>query len=293
MVKVGIEGVVEKCGDGHGADPSGDRSDGSADGGRLLKSDVSFEFAVGAPGDADVNDCSSGLDVVAADHLRPSERGDENVGLPGHGGKIRSLAVADGDCRVAVKKEKGHRAADDEASTDHDGVFPGNGDPRAVEKRNDSPGCAGDKSRLSCHETSEVGRMKAVYVLVGGDPGEDGLLFDPGGEGKLDKDSVDGRIAIESVDQREKLSGRGLGLQVVVGGVYANLFAGVALVGDIGLAGRVGSHENDRKPRRTSGFRGKLCHLAGLFFVKCGRKGLSIKNLCHGAVTFLSVRGSS
>ena len=71
--------------------------------------------------DAHVDDDGSGLHHISSDELGLADGGDKNIGLPGNGGQICGLGMADGDGGVgpglALHGEQGGGFADDETAS--------------------------------------------------------------------------------------------------------------------------------------------------------------------------------
>ena len=117
----GDEVLREQDGDGHRADPAGHRRDRAGDlagarRNRRRRRKSCRRLAV----DADVDHGRAGLQPVAPDHLRPADRGDDDVGAADDVGQVAGAAVGDGDGAILAEQQLRHRLADDvRAADDH------------------------------------------------------------------------------------------------------------------------------------------------------------------------------
>ena len=63
--------------------------------------------------DPHVNDGRARLDPIAANHFRPPDGGDEQIGAAADGGKIVRPRMGNGHCRILCEEKLRHRFADD------------------------------------------------------------------------------------------------------------------------------------------------------------------------------------
>ena len=195
-----------------------------------------------------------GLDHVGRDELRPADGHDENVGRAGDAGQIAGAAVADGHrgvaARAALHEHDGHRLADDVAAAHHHDVGPGDCDVVPQQHLLDAVGRAGQKSRPALHDPAHVLGMEGVDVLERIDGLRARVLVDLLRQRQLHQDAVDRRVAVEPVDQGQKLVGGGFGRGAVQLAGDAGLLAGLLLVANVDLAGRVFAHQHGRQAGR-------------------------------------------
>ena len=75
--------------------------------------------------DADVDHRGTGPDPVAADHLRPADRRDQDVGAAAFLRQVAGARVRERDRAVGAEQQRCHRLADDVGAADHDDPSPG------------------------------------------------------------------------------------------------------------------------------------------------------------------------
>ena len=109
----------------------------------------------------------------------------------------------------------------------------------------------------------DVDRVEAVDVLQRVDPLDDRPLVDLRRQGKLDEDAVDRRVGVEPVDRRRAArpgwSSAGSRSDVAV---HPGGLAGVLLVADVDLAGRVVADEDDGQAGHDPRHLAEPSHLA-------------------------------
>jgi len=117
--------VFEQHGDGHRADPAGDRSDVGSDLRHLVEGDVphGLQFAVGAwdAVNAHVDDDGPRLDPVGLDESGYTGGGDQHIRPPGILLNSPGVLVARDDGGLQSHQHDGDGLADDVRSPHHDG----------------------------------------------------------------------------------------------------------------------------------------------------------------------------
>ena len=272
-----LERIGHQHGDGHFADPSGNRRDRAGDLRRLGSGHVADEARLrlarrveplaSHPIDADVDDDRAGLHPRPTHHFRPPDRGDENVGAARDGGQIAGARMGDRHRAMAREQELRHRLADDVRAADDDSLHAG--EHRAqrlaglVEHDHRAGRRAGHErpAHLADRKQADIDRMEAVDVLLRVDRLEHPRRTDVPGQRQLHQNAVHRRIGVERLDEREQFGFARLGGERVLHRMKAAALGGSALAGDIGLARRVFADEHDREARRHAalGQRSRLC----------------------------------
>src|SRR5581483_955796 len=151
-------GVLHEHGDGHRADAAGigrDPSSHRADSGKINVADEARAAFGGRIGDAihaDIDHDRAFLDHVCFDKFRRPESGNKNVRPSAVGRHVAGLRVANGDSRSSVpaflNEDRGHRFADDIATTKNDSVGASDGRAGAQEQLMNTGGRARPKTRI-------------------------------------------------------------------------------------------------------------------------------------------------
>src|SRR3546814_5147671 len=95
----GDQRVAKKDGDGHRSHAAGNGRDGAGDLGGALEFDVTDQPRLALADldsvDTDIDHGSAGLQPIAPDHLRPSDRSDDDVGAADDAGQIAGRSEED------------------------------------------------------------------------------------------------------------------------------------------------------------------------------------------------------
>ena len=152
-------------------------------------------------------------------------------------------------------------------------------DLRVEQQFTDPQRRARHEPRRTDREEADVERVKAVDVLQGIDPLDDGRLVDLLGQRQLHQDAVDRRIVVQSVDRGEQF---GLGSRREaaerVPFIPAALQA-ASLVADVDLAGRIVADQHDGQARDDPSFGSQLGDLGAYLAADLLRECTSIENL--------------
>ena len=188
------------------------------------------------------------LDPLAPNQARLAGSDDHQVGALDVGGQVLGESVADGDGGAGKQQFEGHRPADDVGGTHHDRLHPVQVAAGLLEQPHYPVGRAGAQARPANRQAADIGRMKAVDILVGIDALDDRVGAQVVRQGQLHQDAVDARIGVELVDQRIELRlGNGL-VEVVGKRLDAELAAGLDLVRHVDRRGRIVAHLHHGEP---------------------------------------------
>ncbi len=106
---------------------------------------------------------------------------------------------------------------------------------------------AGQEQRAALHDAADILRMECVDVLQRKDRVETRVVSIRLGQRQLHEDSVHAGIAVELIDQGQELVGRRLGREPVQAAGQPVLLAGLLLVADVDLAGRIFADQDRRQ----------------------------------------------
>ena len=154
--------------------------------------------------DADVDHGRARLDPVLADHLRPADRRDQNVGAAADIGEILGLGMRDGHGGVLRQQQLRDRLADDVGAADHHGVHAGERGVHRLRQHDAAERRARHQRRQAAGKPPGIDRVKAVDVLGRVDRRDHLLGVDLLGQRQLHQDAVHRRIGIELADQRQQ-----------------------------------------------------------------------------------------
>ena len=191
--------------------------------------------------------------------------------------QIFRAAVADGDGGVFLKQQQRHGLADDIAAADDHGVLARDRHARRLEHMQRSLGRTGDHAVLATGQTAHIHRMEAVHILFRTDQRQRPMLVQMSGQGKLYQNAVNGFVLIGPFNSGFQLRLRGFRPHPKGLGVDPQPGAGLFLVGYIGLAGRIVSHQNHAQAGHDV-FLPKRVHLLFQFFFYLQRHCRAVQN---------------
>src|SRR5699024_7073160 len=172
------QGVLDQCGDGHGANTTGHGGDPAGALGCAGKVDIAHQSAVAQTVHADIDHDGARLDPVSLDQLRLADTSDDNVRGCDLARQVLGARVADGDGAACIQKFQRHGAANDVGLADDSRIESGKIDVRLVQQRHHSVRCAGAQPGQAQGQRADVGRVKAVDILGRVDALEDTLRVD-------------------------------------------------------------------------------------------------------------------
>ena len=121
--------------------------------------------------------------------------------------------------------------------------------------------------------------MEAVHVLFRQNERKRPVAVQMARQGQLDQYAVDGRVRIGLANRCFQRFLGGIGRHAQRARANAQTRAGLFLVADIGLAGGIIAHQNDRKTGRIALLRQRL-HALFQFFLQFGSHHLAVQKLC-------------
>lgn len=110
--------IHEHC-SGHRTDAARNRRDVRCDFFHPLKVHISMEFAIGAAGDANVDDHCTGLHHLRNDQSRLTNGGYQNISLMSNPSEVFRVRMTDCHGSVSMLKHKGHGDSDNIGATDN------------------------------------------------------------------------------------------------------------------------------------------------------------------------------
>ena len=236
-----------------GPTPPGHRRDPRGDLGRRREVDVAAERCRRRACGSHVDDHRPRLDPVGRDLLGPAHGDDQDVGLPGDRGRVLGAGVADRDRRVAPLAPSGAAAGPSACRRSATGPAPPRG-PRGSRLRHRS-GARGSPAACTARTGGTLGQQpeltgwKPSTSLSGSTRSITARSSMPRGKGSWTRMPwTDGSALSRSIVPSSS-AWRGLGGQPEDVAVHPGGLAGVLLVADIDLAGRIVAHEHDGQPR--------------------------------------------
>jgi DNA topoisomerase IB len=248
----GPQGVDHQHRDRHRPDAARNRRDPPGDAVHLGRPDVAGQAGRGAV-DADVDDGGTGLDVPGPDKPGDPGRDHQDVGRPGHLGQVGGVPVGDGDGRVPLQQQLGHRAADQLRAADDDRPGTRGGHPFGVEQLDDAARGARTQADLAAGQQPGAAGGQPVDVLGGRDPLDQRRAVQPFGQRQLQQDAGHGRVGRQLVEHPADLVLGGVGRQLPVQVAQAGRERRAALAGDVDGAGGVVTDQHGRQSRRPAG----------------------------------------
>ena len=284
-------GVHQQARDRHRPDAARHRRDRARDLGGLRVGDVADDAVLAARAgdavDADIDHGRARLDPVAADHLGPPDRREQQVGAAADGGQVARPGMRHRDGRVLVQQQLNQRLADDVGAPDHHGFHPFErtvhrpGEMDAAERR------ARGERRQSGREPAGIHRMESVHVLGGVDRVQYLLAVDLLRQRQLHQDAVHRRIGVELPDQRQHLALRRVLGKLVIERAHAGFDRLLRLVAHIDGAGRILADQHDREAGHDAERR-DAPHFGRDRGAQLGGNRLSVDDLCRHVLSSLN-----
>jgi hypothetical protein len=147
-----------------------------------------------------------------------------------------------------AREQQAEGAAHGDAAADDADLGAGDRDVVAAEQLDDAARRARQRRGDVEDQSTEVGRVQAVGVLVGVDQLERAALVEALRERQLHDVAGAGRVGVEALDGLVDLGLAGVGGQVLAVRGDADLGAVAVLSGDVGLAARVAPRERSGRP---------------------------------------------
>ena len=155
--------------------------------------------------------------------------------------------MADGHRCVLVEQKHRHGLSYDVTAPDHHRVLSCRVDVVSGKQFHDPRGSAGNKIKLTGHNSAHVFKGKSIHVFFGIDPCDHLFIVNVLRHGKLYQNSVNFGVCIQIVNEFQKLLFRGIASEAVFSGKEAHFLAGLLFVSYVDLGSGVLPYQNHRK----------------------------------------------
>ena len=238
-----------------------------------------MQLAVRTAVDADIDHHGAGLDHIAGHKTSAANGCNQNIRVGADFFQVGRVGMADRNGCIFSQQQQGCGLAHNVGTADDHGVFAVNFGAGRFDHADAARRGAGQKAGLAGLHTAHVDRGKTVHVLFRRDGVNHGALIDLLGQRQLNQNAVYGFVGCQLCN---------FGQQFFLGGGFRHAqfqtldaaFAAVLyLAAHIHLAGGVFAHQNHSQAGFDAlGFQGRC--FGGSFGFGCGRKGLSVNDLC-------------
>ena len=162
----GFKCVDQQHGNGHGADTARHRRNVARHFFHRRKVDIAAQLTLGRSVHADVDDDRTGLDHLGCQDVAPANRSDHDVGLARVVADIGRRAVTDGDRRIGLQQQQGHRLAHRVAASNDHRVLAAQIDAGGLYQFHAAIRRAGSKTRCAGHQFASAEGRITVHILA-------------------------------------------------------------------------------------------------------------------------------
>ena len=191
------------------------------------------------------------------------------------------MADGDGAVYAFLRQQDAHGSSHDVAAPDDDGVLAGGRDVVAADE--DALRRGRHERRRAYGHAAHVLRVESVHVFARVDGFGHFLFRDVLGQRQLHDESVHIRVGVEPADALEQFGLGGVVFESDQGRLEAALFAGLYLVGHVGFAAAVVTHQHGHKVWLPASGCGHLPHFVGYFLSDFFRDFLAVYQFHNGS----------